>query len=174
MMGMLFSCENDLQSIKTVTATDQTPEIIFNDQHTLYSDSGAVLYEIIATRMEKFDVPESKTIFKNGFEVNFFKKRDSIISKLTADYAEIREKENVIIARNNVIFTNFEKKQTLMTEELHWDKKAKRVKTEKQFTVIGEESKVQGYGLDTDETFTNYNAHKVSVEQVINNKDTIQ
>lgn len=171
MMGMLVSCENDLATITKVTATEETPEEIVNDLHTLYSDSGVVVYEIMASRMEKFGEPENKTIFKDGFEVNFFKEKDSIISKLTADYAEIRDKENLIIARNNVIFTNFEKKQTLKTEELFWDQTAKRVRTEKQFTVIGEKSMVQGYGLDTDENFTDYNAHKVSVE-VIN--DTLQ
>ena len=91
---MLFSCENDLETITTVTATDETPNEIVNDMHTLYSDSGVVKYEIIATRMEKYDEPKNKTIFKNGIIVNFFKEKDSIISTLTADYAEIREKEN--------------------------------------------------------------------------------
>lgn len=171
-MGMFFSCENDLETISTVTATDETPNEIVNDMHTLYSDSGVVVYEIIATRMEKFDEPENLTIFKNGFEVNFFKEKDSIVSKLTADYAEIREKDNVIIARNNVIFTNFDKHQTLKTEELFWDQTAKRVRTDKQFNIVGEESEVWGYGLDTDENFTDYNAHKVSVTTYT--KDTIQ
>jgi LPS export ABC transporter protein LptC len=173
--GMLFSCENDLETITTVTATDETPNEIVNDMHTLYSDSGVVKYEIIATRMEKYDEPKNKTIFKNGIIVNFFKEKDSIISTLTADYAEIREKENMIIARNNVIFTNVEKHQTLETEELFWDQNAKRIRTDKHFHVIGEDgTEVWGYGLDTDENFTDYNAHKVSVRSSDQNKDSIQ
>lgn len=174
MMGTLFSCENDLETITEVTATDETPNEIVNGMHTLYSDSGVVVYEIIATRMEKFDEPENVTVFKDGFEVNFFKEKDSIISKLTADYAEIRDKENMIIARNNVIFTNYEKKQTLKTEELFWDKVAKRVRTDKHFEVIGEETIVLGYGLDTDENFTEYNAHKVQVTRLVEKNDTLQ
>ena len=173
LVGMLFSCENDLETIQTVTATDDTPNEIVNDMHMLYSDSGVVSYEIIATRMEKFDKPKELTIFKNGFTVNFFKSKDSIVSKLTADYAEIRDREKLILARNNVIFTNFEKKQTLKTEELYWDQKANRVRTDKQFYIIGEETEVWGYGLDTDENFTDYNAHKVRVETIINN-DTLE
>lgn len=175
MMGMLFSCENDLGTIKEVTTTPDTPDEIVNDMHTLYSDSGVVVYEMIATRMEKFGEPKNIRIFKYGFQVNFFKEKDSIVSKLTAEYAEIREKDNVIIARNNVIFTNYEKNQTLKTEELFWDQTAKRVRTEKYFEVIGEKTTVSGYGLDTDETFTNYNMHKVSVEtQNTNNNDSIK
>ncbi len=171
---MLFSCENDLETIQQVTATDKTPNEVVKGMHTLYSDSGVVVYEIIATRMEKYGEPQNKTIFKDGFQVNFFKGKDSIISKLTADYAEIRDKENIIIARNNVIFTNFEKKQTLNTEELFWDKAAKRVRTDKQFTIVGEDTKVLGYGLDTDQNFSDYNAHEVTVTRVIKDKDTLQ
>ena len=170
---MLFSCENDLDAIQQVTATDDTPNEVVNDLHMLYSDSGVVAYEIIATRMEKFDEPKNLTVFKDGFTVNFFKSKDSIVSKLTADYGEIRERENLILARNNVIFTNYDKNQTLKTEELFWDKKAKRVRTDKQFYILGEKTEVWGYGLDTDENFTEYKAHKVRVETKINN-DTLK
>lgn len=176
MMGMLFSCENDLETIKIVTTTAESADEVVTDMHTLYSDSGVVVYEMIATRMEKFGEPKNLRIFKDGIVVNFFKEKDSIVAKLTADYAEIRERENVIIARNNVIFTNYDKNQTLKTEELFWDKKTKRVKTEKYFEVIGEKTTVKGYGLDTDENFTDYNMHKVSVENQNNNNnnDTIE
>ncbi len=163
MVGMLFSCENDLETINTITATDETPDEIVNSFHTLYSDSGVVQYEIIAARMEKFSTPVEQTYFKDGFEVNFFREKDSVISTLTAEYAEITENNNKIIARNNVIFTNHEEKQTLQTEELFWDKKSGRLRTDKRFKVIGEKSIVEGYGLDTDENFTTYNMHKVSV-----------
>lgn len=169
---MLFSCENDLETVKTVTATDDSPNEIVNNMHSLYSDSGVVKYEIIATRMEKFDEPKEITLFKDGFTVNFFKDKDSIVSRLTADYGEIRDRENIVLARNNVIFTNFDKNQTLKTEELYWDKKARRVKTDKQFYIVSEKSEIWGYGLDTDENFEDYNAHKVRVETLIDN-DTL-
>ncbi len=173
MMGMLFSCENDLETISTVTATDETPNEVVNNMHTLYSDSGVVVYEMIATRMEKFSDPDL-TLFKDGFQVNFFKGRDSIVSTLTADYAEIREKDNLFIARNNVIFTNFEKAQTLKTEELFWDQLAERVRTDKQFTILGADSEIMGYGVDSDVNFSDYNAHKVSFTKLVNNNDTLQ
>ncbi len=173
MAGIFFSCENDLETIKTVTATDDTPSEIVNDMHTLYSDSGAVVYEIIGTRMEKFNDPIELTVFKNGFEVNIFG-GDTIVSKLTAEYAEIRSQSNMIVARNNVIFTNFEKAQTLKTEELFWDQLAERVRTDKQFTILGADSEIMVYGVDSDVNFSDYNAHKVSFTKLVNNNDTLQ
>ncbi len=175
--GMFFlvlfiSCETDMNKIKVVTATDDTPDQIVNDMHTIYSDSGIVKYEMIATRTEKYSKPKNRTLLKDGFKVNFFRSKDSLISTLSADYGEMRIEENLIIARNNVIFTNFETKKTLKTEELYWDQKTKRIRTEKRFEIMGEESQLVGFGVDSDETFSDYEMHKVTGEYTI--KDTAQ
>jgi LPS export ABC transporter protein LptC len=164
MAGMFFSCENDLENIKQVTATDESPDQIINNIHTLYSDTGVVRFEIFATRMESFTQPVQKTLFKDGFQVNFYSGKDSIEATLTADFAEMREADHSFIARNKVIFTNFEKNQTLKTEELFWDQATKKIRTEKAFEVIGAKSYVSGYGLDANETFSDYTAHNVIAE----------
>ena len=171
MAGMFFSCENDLENIKLVTATDESPDQIINNVHTLYSDTGVVKFEIIATRMEVFTIPEKKTIFKNGFQVNFFKSKDSIEATLTADYAEMKESDNSLFARNKVIFTNFEKKQTLKTEELYWDQQTKRVHTDKAYEIFGEKTHIAGYGMNANETFSDYETHGLSIEYY---KDTLK
>lgn len=162
LLSMFSSCENDLDHVKKVTATDQTPDQITNNLHSIYSDSGIVQYEILATRVEIFEKPTQKTMFKNGFEVNYFSKQGEIISKLQADYGEIIGNDN-IIARNNVIFTNYEKNQTLKTEELFWDKKLKKIRTTKNFFVDSPTTEAKGIGLEADETFSNYSMTNFSL-----------
>ena len=75
-----------------------------------------------------------------------------------------QKNEKTIIARNNVIFTNYTEDQTLKTEELIWLQSAKRVTTTKQFEVISKEYRARGIGLDSDETFSDYEMHKVSAK----------
>ncbi|MGV6861988.1 MAG: LPS export ABC transporter periplasmic protein LptC [Putridiphycobacter sp.] len=168
--GMFFllliiniSCENDLEKIKKVTATDQTPDQITNGLHSIYSDSGLVVYEILANRVEMFERPSPTTYFKNGFTVNYYNKDSVIISTLTADYAEINEANNVVVCRNNVNFTNHEKNQTLKTEELFWDKKQKKVRTDKNFYLESPTTQASGVGLETDETFNEYKMYDFSL-----------
>ena len=84
-----------------------------------------------------FSGDQDLTIFKDGFEVNFFKEKGVIEAHLEAEYGEMRPAEKLIIARNNVIFTNYVEDQTLKTEELTWFQATKRVVTEKQFEVFG-------------------------------------
>ncbi|MBD3636543.1 MAG: LPS export ABC transporter periplasmic protein LptC [Crocinitomicaceae bacterium] len=169
---LFVSCENDLEQVKTVTATDDTPDEIVNNMHTIYSDSGIVKFEIIATRMEKFSGEKELTIFKDGFEVNFFKGKDIIEAKLTAEYGEMRPNEKLIIARNNVIFTNFVEDQTLMTEELTWRQATKKIVTDKQFQIINRKDKMKvfGVGMEADETFSDYEMRQVTIEKVLEDK----
>lgn len=159
----LISCENDLDHVKRVTATDETPDQITNDLHAFYSDSGIVQYEMIASRMEVYQEPNEKTYFKNGFEVNYFNEEGVQISKLTADYGEIIQKQHLIICKNNVTFTNYEKQQTLKTEELFWDKKYKKVRTTKKFFIDSPTTEAKGIGLEADETFSTYSMHDFSL-----------
>ncbi|MEZ4923571.1 MAG: LPS export ABC transporter periplasmic protein LptC [Crocinitomicaceae bacterium] len=158
MAGMFFcllsvSCENDMEQIKTVTATDETPDQIINGMHTIFSDSGIVKYEVIATRAETYGGEKDMTIFKDGFEVNIYNSKDEIGSHIEAEYAEMRNTEKIVIAKNNVIFTNYLENQTLKTEELTWLQLQKRFTTSKQFEIFSEKYYATGIGLDTDEEF---------------------
>ena len=160
---LLSSCENDIQNIKKVTATDETPDQITNGLHSFYSDSGIVVYELIAKRMELFEKPESKTLFKNGLEVNYFSKKGEVISTITCDYAEIIQAKNLVVCRNNVTFTNHEKEQTLKTEELFWDQNLKKVRTTKNFYLESPTMSAKGVGLNTDETFNEFEMFNFSL-----------
>ena len=171
MAGIFFlSCVNDLQQVKTVVATDQTPDQVVNDLYMLHSDSGVVQFELRAKRMEQYSVGKKMMIFKDGFEVNFYKKKDVVEAHLEANYGELREDDHVIIARNKVIFTNFTENKTLTTEELFWDQEQKRCRTDKAFEISGPTIYGRGYGLDCNETFSEYTIHKGHVEY----KDTAQ
>ncbi len=161
--GMFFSCENDLANVKVVTATNETPDRIITDLHSYYSDSGIVRYEIIATLMEDYSTKEQKQIFKNGFKVNYYSDSTQLVSSLSAEYAEFKPMENVIIAKNNVIFTNFVKQQTLKTEELFWDQRIRKIRTTKHFFVESPNTTAQGIGLTADETFSTYSMKSFSL-----------
>jgi len=160
---MFFSCENDLENVRVVTATSETPDRIITDLHTYYSDSGIVRYEIIATKMEDYSTGELRQIFRDGFKVNYYADSANLVSQLSAEYAEIRKSKNLIIAKNNVIFTNFEKEQTLKTEELFWDQRIRKIRTTKNFFVESPNTTAKGVGLVADETFSTYEMDNFSL-----------
>jgi len=153
---MFVSCENDLESVRVVTATSDTPERILTDFHSYYSDSGIVRYEIIGKKMEDFNQNGQITIFKDGIIANYYSENSEIISTLTAEYAEYKPMDNIIIAKNNVIFTNHKKKQILKTEELFWDKRIRKIRTPKPFFIETPNTIANGVGLTADETFSTY------------------
>ncbi|PZE18697.1 LPS export ABC transporter periplasmic protein LptC [Putridiphycobacter roseus] len=160
---MFFSCENDLANVKVVTATEDTPDQIFTDFHMLYSDSGNVKIEILGDKVEDYSKFGRVTKFKSGIIVNYYSDSATLVSRLTAEYAELKPLENIIIAKNNVIITNFEKQQTLKTEELYYDKRVKKIRTDKPFYIESPNTKANGIGLTADETFSNYTMSNFSL-----------
>lgn len=165
MAGMFVSCENDLGKIQRVTATDDTPSEIVNGLRMMFSDSGSVKFEINANRMERYTGDDERQLFKNDFTINFFGGRDHKVATLSAEYGELRERKKAFLARNNVIFTNYEKGQTLRTEELFWDQAKKRIRTDKYFEIEDADGYwAKGYGMECDETFNDYKMHNVTAE----------
>lgn len=163
--GMFVSCENDLGKIQRVTATDDTPSEIVEGLHTMFSDSGKIKFEIIASRMERYTGEDERQLFKNGFEVNFFGNDGSKTATLSADYGELRELKKAFNARNNVIFTNYKEGQTLKTEELFWDQALKKVRTDKYFEITDTDGYwARGYGMESDETFSKFTMHDVTAQ----------
>jgi len=73
MAGMFFSCENDLENIKLVTATDDSPDQIVNNVHTLYSDTGVVRFEIIGKPNGNFFCSEKRRSLKMVSRLIFLK-----------------------------------------------------------------------------------------------------
>lgn len=166
---MLPSCENDLDSVRTVTATDDSPTEVVNQLHTIYSDSGIVKLEMTAARVEKY--PQRQlTLFKNGLDVTFFKEKDQPTACLEAEYAEMKQQgtQLVITARNNVVLTNYAEGRTLRTEELIWSQADQDIRTDKRFELFGEDYYASGVGLQADETLSDYEMHQVSIEKKIN------
>ena len=56
--GILFSCVNDLETIKKVSYKSTDPDERTRDLHVLYTDSGYAKIEVDATLAETYSKPE--------------------------------------------------------------------------------------------------------------------
>jgi LPS export ABC transporter protein LptC len=153
---MLFSCENDLNSVSKITATDDSPTEITHDLLTVMTDSGRPNLTIEAVYAEKYGGEFPKTEFSDGLKITFYDKKGEVESILTANYGEISDQDEKMLVRHNVIFENFHEKQKLKTEELFWDKDKREIFTDKLVTIHSEKGVFKGYNLKADESFTQY------------------
>ena len=95
---------------------------------------------------------------KDSLVVFFYDSKGNVSSKISANHAFQYEDKQLIELSGNVFFDNFQKKQTLQTEELIWDQKKKIIYTpgDNYFRVDDEDMIITGYGLTADERFESY------------------
>lgn len=153
-----FSCGGDLKDPdKEVKYTG--PLIENKDVLTIYSDSAKVLLKLQAPVQQEFETGDAT--FPKGFFVEFFE-NGKASSTLRANYGELQRRENMYIARGNVVMKNIEKKESLETEELFWNQATDRIYTDKFVKITTPERVIMGEGLETDQSFKNYTLRKVT------------
>lgn len=160
-MGMLFSCENDLDEISQIDVPEDAPNEILEDLTLVFTDSGRVKVKLEASYVEKFGGDDPLTVFSDGLKLIFLDREGKPMSELTAEYGEIRERENKMVAKHNVVFENQEDGKKLETEELIWEqdtewrKKPGKVYTNQPVAFTSEKGVIYGQSLITNESFDN-------------------
>lgn len=154
--GFLFSCVNDLDTIQKVTFDEKAPEEVTTNLNVLYTDSGFAQVRIRATLAESFSKPEHITKLKDGLQVDFFSDDGKVVSSLTALYGEVNHKTGLMFVRDSVILRNFEKKQSLETEELFYNQIDSSIYTDRN-VILRRNGKVgTGSGIRTTQSFNYY------------------
>lgn len=154
----LYGCVNDMDTIQKVTYDPKAPGEVTQNLEVLYNDSGYAQIRIFAALAETYNKPEHVTKLKDGLKVEFFSEKGDIISTLTSLYGEINYETGKVFVRDSVILRNHAKKQTLETEELHWNQKDSTIYTDKNVIIKTDGKGVtgRGKGIRTTQTFSKY------------------
>jgi len=152
----LLACENDLAEIDKLISDDQVKVETAYDVQLLYSDSAVVQVRISGPRMLRHlnkSTPYEE--FPDGVRVEFLTSDKKAKSELTAKYAVRFENKNEVIARDSVVWKSG-KGEELITNELIWDDKKKRVHTKKFVKIIKPDEIFYGYGFEADQEFNKW------------------
>lgn len=169
--GIFFSCSNDLEKVKRVTANPDSPEETSEDFHVIFTDSGVAQLEIFAKIAETYTVPKPLTKFKDGLKVNFFNDEGAVASVLTSIYGEIDDQSGNIIVRDSVELYNVEEKKRLETEVLYWNKNGDSIYTDKSVVIKSPDMILYGIGAWTTPLFDTAQFYKPKAEVYLNKKE---
>lgn len=158
--AMLFSCETDIERVKTVTTKDSLPVQSAKNIEVLYSKSGIVEIKLTAPLLNRYLHENPYMEFPEGVKVLFYDSLMSVKSNLTANYAISWEKRKIMEAKNNVVVVN-EKDETLNTEHLIWDERKKKIYSDVFVKITSPTEIIIGEGFEADESFDRWVIKKV-------------
>jgi len=167
--GIFFSCVNDLNKVKRISTSTDSPDETSEFFHVIFTDSGFAQIEINARIAETYSSPRKITKFKDGLKVNFFNNEGEVVSTLTSIYGEIDDESGDITVRDSVVFINLEEEKTLETEVLYWIKGGDSIFTDKDVVIKSPDMILYGVGAWTTPLFDTAQFYKPKAEIYLKN-----
>jgi len=165
---VLFSCENDINVITSLSQVDSLPYEQARDIEVYYSDSGKLKAYLESPMMLNYEQANAYMEFPEGFKVIFYGPDLQPKSEITAKYGIRYEKTKRMEAKNNVVVKNLDKNEQLYTEHLVWDENKRIIYSEVFVKITRADEVLYGDGLTSDQDFENYTIKNPTGEFKIN------
>lgn len=158
---LIIGCDSEMATVpREITTSDLYIERA-TDVEILYSDSAIVRLSIQApTLLNHIMSGKEKKEFPDGIKVDFFNEYGQTTSTLTAKSAIQNDRANKIFIREDVLVKS-SNNETLETDELIWDERAKKLYTDKWVKVSTADEVIYGYGFSSNQEFTYWKISKV-------------
>ncbi|MCE2822318.1 MAG: LPS export ABC transporter periplasmic protein LptC [Bacteroidota bacterium] len=151
---LISGCGEEHAETRQVFTQDDVAVELAKDVEILYSDSAVVRVRVSGATMLNFTSLETpKQEFPDGIRFEFLLPDGSVRSTLTAHHAIRQQDKGTIVARDSVVM-NTVKQERLETEELIWDEKAGKIRTDKFVKVSQPGEVVYGFGLEAEQDFS--------------------
>jgi len=152
------ACENSMQEVNDLGKKRASVDIAENV--TSYMSQGALVKaKLTAPLMTHTEGGDSSIIeFPKTLQVEFYNDSTKQESHLFARYGKYLERQGKVFLRDSVIVFNMAKGDTLVTDELWWDKNKEIFYTDK-FVLIKQKDNqrlVGEKGMEADQNFTSY------------------
>ena len=154
--AMLFACENDMQTIKSLNIDDTLPDETAKDIEVIYSDSGKIMIKLLSSRLNRYEKEEPYMEFPEGLQLLFFDSLMNVKSELTANYGISWEKKKLMEVKDDVVITDFAKDEVLNTEHIIWDQAKKEIYSEVFVKRTNKDGVMYGEGFSADENLKSY------------------
>lgn len=156
-MLLFAACENDIEEVKAITFDHKHPDMIVENMHTEFTDSGYLQLELDAPVLQQFsDKEDPYTEYPRGIEVVFYNKKRNPHSRLSCEYAVYLENKELWEAKRNVVASNLVKEEKLNTEQLFWDMEEKKIYSDKFVRITTADEILFGQGFESDQSFDSW------------------
>ncbi len=151
----LISCENNIDKVNLITATDKTPLQTEENATYTYTDSAKVKFVLKAPLINTFGGKNPYQECPKGMNVDFYDDSGHVTSHINSDYAIRHENSKIMEADGNVVVVN-KKNEKLNTEQLFWDQSRHTIYTSKYVQIRTATEILYGDGLQSNEDFSHY------------------
>lgn len=156
----LFSCENDIATVRKVTLQEEVSVETGQNVEMLYSADAKVRAKLNAPLLERHNDKNPFVEMPKGLKLVFYNDSLVVNSTLTAKYGITYENSHEMIVRDNVKVVNVNG-DILNTEELVWNEQTEKITSDKFVKIQTQDEIIYGDGLEANQDLTNYKIKKI-------------
>lgn len=159
----LFSCENDLEVVKSFKDPELVPEYTTEKMETLYFDSAKLTARVESPLMLRYKLMPPKEPymeFPHGIHVQIYDSLKNVKAEVKSKYAIYNEVQKIWEARKDVVVISMDGKK-LNTEQLFWDEKKKIIYSNKFCRITTPNANFTGNKFHAAEDFSTYELTEV-------------
>jgi LPS export ABC transporter protein LptC len=173
-MLLLQACENDINKIQQLSASQNLGVDTVRNVEIIFSDSAHVKFRVLAPLLLKHTDKPEYNIMPKGVHLVIYDRDLSIMGNLTADTGLQRPSDNKIEFHKNVVAKNA-KGDVFTSDELIWDQTTKRMHSSKAVKIVTANGDINnGIGFTSDQSFEHWTIDKMSGIYNVDEKDTEQ
>lgn len=151
---ILSNCDNKIARVNADYSSDDTMVEVGEQVEILYSDSALVRIRITAPTLRNYtERTDPRQEFPNGIKVEFLNPSQQVVNTLTSKFAVRQQEKSLVIARDSVVMISA-KQERIETEELTWDERSAKIRTEKFVKVSRPGEVIYGFGLEANQDFS--------------------
>lgn len=162
-LSSLVGCKDgELKSVVShATDPERVPTMASNDVQTIISDDGHTRYRITTSRWLMFEeAKEPHWVFPDGVKAEEMDSAYVVTSTIECDSAYYDTHKQLWDLNGNVRITN-DDGDVILTDQLFWDQNARKLYSEAFIHVEKQGRVIEGYGYESNETFTTYTLRRV-------------
>lgn len=163
----LSSCQNEISEIKALTDPQNLPVQTSTKANYRYSERGKLRNILEAAQLDQYQGEQEYIEASGGFTMIFFDTLEVETARLNAVHGKFVEKENRLVAWENVEMFNTQNER-LETQEITFLQDSDLIYTDKFVTISTNSGIIRGIGLRSNQNFTKYRILKPTGDVYIN------
>lgn len=168
LLAILIGCENDINTITSLSQVDSLPAEMTRNIQVIYSDSGRIQAMLESPLMKRYEQKDPYYEFPEGFRMIFYDSAMNPETEITAKYGIRNDKTKIMEAQNNVVVKSIIKSEQLDTEQLTWDEVKRQIYSDVFVKITRPDRVIYGDGLTSDQDFNNYTIKNLKGEFQVN------
>lgn len=161
----ISSCSNDMEKVKFFDR-QSLPSQTLSNALVYRSAEGVLQVEVKAPSINKYEVPQPKTIYPQGVEVSFYGQGQTVDVNMKARYAVSWDDKGIMMARDSVVVVDFRSGDTIYLQNIIWNQNEHRVFSNQPVRAKNGQCITIGDSFHSDESFHNL--------QIVNQRGIIE